>query len=290
MSETAIDEAVAAGRAFADLSGWRKIAVSGSDAVEWLNDLVSVEISDLRVEEARRSLLLSPTGQIRAEFTVAKPGGDLLLLQDPAQPASVHSLLAPYVLSADVRMDDRSAELALFAFPRRAGFPDAPGTMWSAPSCTGTGVDVISRASDHNSLFRAFSDSYTLIDSDDLEAWRIAAGIPRFGVDGRAEDLPDEAGFAKAVSYDKGCYLGQEAVAKVRNLGHPRRLVLHLAADDPVSGGEVVEVEGEPAGEVTSASERNRGWWLLARINWAAREGPFHTPRGVRLTPVPHRP
>lgn len=290
MDETAVDQAVASGRAFADLSGWRKVAVSGSDSIGWLNDLISADISDLGVGEARRSLLLSPTGQIRAEFTVAKPGGDLLLLQDPAQPVGVDSLLSPYVLSADVRMVDRSTELSLFAFPRRAGSPNAPGTMSSVPSCTGTGVDVIALADNHDMLLRAFSVSYTLIDAADLEAWRIAAGIARFGVDARAEDLPEEGGFAKAVSYDKGCYLGQEAVAKVRNLGHPRRLVVHLAADDLVSRGEVVEVEGEPAGEVTSASERNRGWWLLARINWAARDGPFQTPRGVRLTPVPHRP
>lgn len=288
MDEASVDEAIGSGRAFADLADWRKLAVSGSDAIGWLNDLVSAEISDLGSGEARRSLLLSPTGQIRAEFTVAKPGGDLLLLQDPAQPASVDSLLSPYVLSADVRMDDRSTELALFAFPRRSGSLEAPGTTSFAPSCTGTGVDVIAPAHDHDVLRRAFSESYTLIDADDLEAWRIAAGIPRFGVDGRPEDLPEEGGFAKAVSYDKGCYLGQEAVAKVRNLGHPRRLVVHMAADDPVSRGEVVEVKGEPAGEVTSASERNRGWWLLARISWAAREGPFRTPGGVRLTPVPH--
>jgi folate-binding protein YgfZ len=289
MDQASMDEAVASGRAFADLSSWRKVAVSGSDAIGWLNDLVSAEISDLGPGEARRSLLLSPTGQIRAEFTVARPGGDLMLLQDPAQPANVDSLLDPYVLSADVRLQDRSRQLALFAFPRRVGSLDAPASTSSAPSAMGAGVDVWAPALDHGTLFHAFSSSYTLIDAEDMEAWRIAAGMPRFGVDGRTEDLPDEAGFSAAVSYDKGCFLGQEAVAKVRNLGHPRRLVVHLAADDPVSHGDVVEVEGEPAGEVTSASERNRGWWILARINWTNREGPFRTKGGVRLTSVPHR-
>jgi folate-binding protein YgfZ len=288
MDEASVDEALASGRAFADLSVWRKVSVSGSDATRWLNDLVSAEISDLGPNQARRSLLLSPTGQVRAEFTVARPDTDLVILQDPGQPVGVDSLLSPYVLSADVRMEDRSNQLALFAFPRRSGSLDAPGTTSYAPSCTGTGVDVMASARDHHMLIRAFSDSYTLIDADDLEAWRIAAGIPRFGVDARTEDLPEEGGFANAVSYDKGCFLGQEAVAKVRNLGHPRRLVVHLAADSPVSSGEVVEVEGESVGEITSASERNRGWWLLARISWAAREGPFRTPGGVRLTPIPH--
>jgi folate-binding protein YgfZ len=288
MDEASVDEAVASGRAFADLSSWRKVSVAGAGAGSWLNDLVSAEISDLEPGHARGSLLLSPTGQIRAEFTVARLPDEHLMLQDPAQPNPIDSLLAPYVLSADVRIDDRSAERALFAFPRRSGTLDAPGTTTTSPSCTGTGVDVVASAHDHDALLHGFSEAFTRIGADDLEAWRIAAGIPRFGVDGRAEDLPVEGGFGAAVSYEKGCFLGQEAIAKVRNLGHPRRLVVHLAADDPVARGDVVEVEGEAAGEVTSASARNRGWWLLARIDWAAREGPFRTPGGVRLTPVPH--
>lgn len=289
MSETSVDESVASGGAFADLSAWRKVAVSGADAFAWLNDLVSADISDLRRGEARRSLLLSPTGQISAEFTIARPGGDLLVLQDPDQPAGIDELLAPYVLSSDVALHDRSAELSLFAFPRRAEAMDLPEVTCTMPSCVGPGVDVVAPAIAHDALERRFADSFLRLGLDDLDRWRIAAGIPRFGVDVRAEDLPEEGGFDEAVSYEKGCFLGQEAVARVRNLGHPRRLVVHLAADDPVSAGEPVEVEGESVGEITSASQRNRSWWILARVSWARREGPFRTADGVRLTPVPHR-
>ena len=60
--------ALTEGRVFVDLSYWRKVAVTGGDAVEWLNDLVSADVADLLPGRARRSLLLSPTGQVRAEF------------------------------------------------------------------------------------------------------------------------------------------------------------------------------------------------------------------------------
>ena len=71
MSRSDIARLLAEGQAFADLSFWRKAAISGGDAGGWLQDLISADISDLVPGRARRSLLLSPTGRIRAEFTVA---------------------------------------------------------------------------------------------------------------------------------------------------------------------------------------------------------------------------
>jgi folate-binding protein YgfZ len=277
------------GRAFADLSSWRKVAVSGGDAFDWLNDLVSADISDLGPNRARRSLLLSPTGRIRAEFTVAVPGGNLLLVQDPTQPRSVLDLLSPYVLSSDVELEDRTNALALFAFPGRSVPPDIPGTLISAPSCLGPGVDLLAPAEDLERLRAGLAKSHRLAGDEEVEEWRVLAGIPRFGVDATEDDLPQESGFEDAVSYAKGCYLGQEAVARVRNLGHPRRLTLALDADGPVSPGDRVMVGATEAGAVTSAAGQDGGIpggrAVLARIRWDAREGPFATARGTALRP-----
>ena len=79
----------------ADLSLWRAIAVGGSDATTWLNDLVSADISPLQPGHAARSLLLTPTGRVRAEFTVARTDESMLLLQDSAQSSRIDALLAP---------------------------------------------------------------------------------------------------------------------------------------------------------------------------------------------------
>jgi folate-binding protein YgfZ len=127
------------------------------------------------------------------------------------------------------------------------------------------------------------SATFTEIDGAALEAWRVAAGIPRFGVDALNDDLPQEGGFGDAVAFDKGCYLGQEAMAKVRNLGHPRRTLLHLTAGGPVAAGEPVESEGRLVGEITSAAAADGRWSVLAKVRWDAREAPLTTAEGVAL-------
>lgn len=285
-------DALRSGKAFVDLSFWRKIALSGADAFGWLNDLVSADISYLGPNRARRALLLSPTGRIRAEFTIAVPGGNLVLLQDPSQPVAIDALLAPYVLSSDVELEDRTDDLALFAFPGRSNPPDTPGTSPSIPSCTGAGADLMALAEDHDFLLGTLSKAYALAGNEDLERWRVIAGIPRFGVDATEEDLPPEGGFGAAVAYDKGCYLGQESVARVRNLGHPRRVVLHLTASERVSPGDPVEDAGAEVGRITSATEHGgeagdgERWWALAKVRWDAREATLASANGVPLSPV----
>jgi folate-binding protein YgfZ len=114
----------------------------------------------------------------------------------------------------------------------------------------------------------------------------VRAGIPRFGIDALPEDLPQEAGLVGAVAFGKGCYLGQEAVAKVQNLGHPRRLVVHLVADGAIAAGMTLYAggDGDVVGRVTSAATAVDGTAVaLARIRWDAREAPLRSADGIRL-------
>lgn len=273
---------------FADLSAWRKIAVTGSDALEWLNDLISADVSGLTSGSSRRSLLLSPTGRIRAEFTVARLDAEtLLLIQDPEQPDAIDQLLDRYVLSSDVSMADRTDELMLFAFPDVDG--DLEGT-WSAgtilrPSVLGSGLDVLSDAP----LTVAGTHELQSLSSEEIEERRILRGVPKYGVDASGDDLPQEGGFTDAVSFGKGCYLGQEAVAKVQNLGHPRRVLLALEAAGVVVAGDVLEQDGAEVGWITSAAGDDERTSALATVKWAYREGPFHTKNGAELHARPRQ-
>jgi tRNA-modifying protein YgfZ len=271
--------------AFIDVSDRRTVVVSGSEAIAWLNDLVSAELDTLGPGIACRSLLLSPTGGIVAEFTVAMIADSVVLLQDPAQPRSIATLLEPYVLSADVRLEDRTGGYAIFAFPGRTEHPDAPGTESSAPSCLGAGVDVVSLQEDHDRLEASLSEIYVRAARDDLEAWRIACGIPRIGIDTADGDLPQEARLQGAVSFDKGCFLGQEAVAKMRNLGHPRRWVAVLEAGGSVPLGERLFAGDDETGIVTSVASSNGTTLALARIRWEHRDAVLRTTGDVELHP-----
>jgi tRNA-modifying protein YgfZ len=276
------------GKAFVDLSFWRKVEVSGADAWTWLQDLVSVDLTGLEDGRSRPSLLLSPTGRIRAGFTVARFGGGWLLIQDPEQARPVEELLAPYVLSSDVDLTDRTEALALFALPGQHLELEIPDARPLTPSSLGGGgLDLVASIEDHGRVKEALEARFVAVGNEAVEEWRVVRGIPKFGVDATEDDLPQEGALDDAVAFDKGCYLGQEAVAKVRNLGHPRRLVLHMRADGAVSAGETVRSGGENVGLVTSAARVADETVLLARVGWGARGGPLETGTGIQL--IPHQ-
>lgn len=271
------------GKGFVDLSAWRAIAVSGTDAFGWLNDLVSADIDDVAPGRARRALLLGPTGGVLASFTVAVPGGSLVLVQDPLEPRPIDRLLAPYVLSSDVQIEDRTGGFAIFAFPDRDHAPDSPGTTPSVPSALGRGADIVALAEDHDRLAVSFAKSYAPASDKDAEDWRVAAAIPRVGVDTADGDLPVECALGDLVSFEKGCFLGQEAVAKARNLGHPRRLLTPLTSDGSVFAGDDVLAGQERAGTVTSVGRFDGRTAALARVKWEHRGAPLRTSGGAEL-------
>jgi glycine cleavage system aminomethyltransferase T len=286
MADAELMQLLASGKAFVDLSSWRKVGVSSRDPISWLNGLLSANVDDLAPGRARHALLLSEGGGVRAEITVTVPGGSVVLIQDPAQPHPIDELLAPHTEGSDVELDDRTEELALFAFPGRSREPEAPGSAYSTPSCLGTGgVDVLSLAEDHDRLLGQFGKQNRLAEGEDVEAWRIAAGIPRVGIDTLADDLPRECGLEWAVSYGKGPYPGREAVNDETGAGRPRTVLVPLETDGPVSPGDTVEANGSQTGRITSVASLGGRCLVLARIAWERLEGPFHTSGGIELRP-----
>jgi tRNA-modifying protein YgfZ len=275
-------EALHAGRAFAELTTWRKVLVAGADARVWLNDLLSADLADLAAGRTVRSLLLSATGRIRADVTVAATEEGLLLLQDPRQPAPIDRLLAPYVLSSNVSLTDRSGAVGLFAFP--GGVPPAlDGVRVLRPSCLGPGADLVVPAASDDAV-RTTTTGLVEAGPEALDAWRIERGVARFGVDLREDSLPQEADLDDLIAYRKGCFLGQEAMAKVRNLGHPPFRVLAVRSSEPLAGGETVLDGGAEVGTVTSATAAAGGRSAgIVRVRWAARESPLRTGSGAAL-------
>lgn len=274
--------ALQAGRARVDLSSWWKLGVEGADAEGWLNDLLSAELSGLVAGEARGSLLLTPTGRIRAAVTVTRFEDGYLLLQDSTQPAPMEQLLSPYVLSSAIELRDRTDDLALLAFPAPSdgrAAPDLEGTERHSPSVLGPGGDVIAPAGTTADL----DSPAESVGLDEVETWRVIRGVARFGVDLTKDSLPHEADVGELIAYGKGCFLGQEAVAKVRNLGHPPFVLLAADAPAPVERGETLVAEGADAGLVTSATAAPPGAALIARVRWALQDAPLMTSTGIEL-------
>lgn len=253
--------ALGEGRAVLDLETWRPVEVSGRDAEAWLEDLVTASVVALEPGRAVRSLLLSPTGRIRADFRVARtqPEGAFILLQGPGQPDPLEDLLAPYVLSSDV---------ALEVVRTRPTIVPKPGPTWEVSlGAPEPGRPVASREA--------------------FEAWRIRTGVPDFPRDLDEDSLAAEGGLdlEPVIDRSKGCYLGQEAVARVRNLGHPPRIVLTVWAEATIRAGAEVRSAGGAAGLVTSVDAVDGRSTALVRVRWSARHERLTTEDGASLVP-----
>lgn len=262
-SVTTIEEQLRAldeGRAFRDRSQDRMLVVRGDDARRWLGDLVAADVATLEPDTSRRSLLLSPTGRIRADLTVAeRHDGSFLLLQHPDQPEPIGAILAPYVLSSAVELEDATTRLAVFEHVASGRLTE------QAPSGT---AEVV-------------------VDSTAWEIWRVRRGDPFMGVDFPPGALPAEAGLDRTIDLHKGCFLGQESVARIRNLGHPPRILRHLRTDARVARGEHLIAAGAPVGTITSvAPASDTGWILLATVVWAAADLALTTPDGAQVSPI----
>jgi tRNA-modifying protein YgfZ len=283
--ERAVD-ALDSGRAFAELENVAVTIVSGGDARGWLNDLVTTDVMTLERFDTRPSLLLSPTGRIRASFHVLGLGDTGFALAQPSdQPARIADLLLPYVLSSDVTI--YPSRFRLFPVPGGEAPPTWLDDVW-LPSVLGGGFDILVGASDDDALNdvreRLRGDGLEAVGPEAVDARRILRGEPTFPTDLDQESLPSEAGLdgPPVTDRSKGCFLGQEAVAKVANRGHPTRLVLAVDVGGPVATGEEVLADGQSAGVVTSAWG-DRG---LVRLRWEARELAFSTASG---TPIRRR-
>jgi folate-binding protein YgfZ len=282
-------DALLQGRATVDLSSWLKIRVEGSDASAWLQDLLSADMASLRPGQARRSLLLGPTGRVRADMHVARTRTGFLLLQDHEQSRPVGSLLSPYLLSADVALRDASADLALIALVGAAAARVALSGF--APSALGPGLDVVAPIGEAARRIEDELRETGLVEVGPraLETWRIRRGIARMGPDFDAESLPSEAGLDEAIDRTKGCFLGQESIARIDNLGHPPRLLVHVSAGGAVERGDAVLDGTRVVGTITSAAPTtgaDRASVALARVTWVASEHRLTLADGRPLTRV----
>jgi tRNA-modifying protein YgfZ len=278
--------ALAEGRAFADLSPVRTIRVTGTDARAWLHDLVTTDVRSLLPGGARRSLLLTPTGRIRADFMVGAFDDAIWLLQASDQPDAVDRLLAPYVLSSDVRLDDVGADHTVIAV--LGPVPPIEIGPSVRPSIAGEGADLIV-PDDHGDDRRRIlvSGDFVPVGREALEVWRIRRGDPRLGVDVEVGALPAEAGLDDTIDDTKGCFLGQESVAKIRNFGHPPRTLRHLRTPARVDVGSIVAAGGTDAGVITSAAvAADGGTVVIASILWSARDAALTIADGVDILPV----
>lgn len=210
---------------------------SGADKTRFLNDLISQEIGDIADGEARRSFLLAPQGKLQFILWVIRDGDRIGLVTEPGRGEELASALTRYRIRVDVDIEVE------------------PGPVWLVMG-DGDGYDVSWRGVPRRLVIGDRPDLPTGT-GDEFEALRVSAGEPAWDVDVDEGTIPHESGLVPAsVDFTKGCFLGQELVARIDSRGGntPRHLRL-LKASAPISSGDVVTVDGQDVGVVTSSTE-----------------------------------
>ena len=250
--------AIEAGKAWADLSHLSVVAVSGDDRLKWLHDLTTQFLTNLEVGIWKSAMILDPQGHVEYQFNLVDDATTTFLVLDPgyAQTLVAYLTKMKFMLKVDVR--DATSEFAVLRAPGAA--TDIGGPYALVPR-----AEVAQMA-------QTFGAVATQVGTWALDAERVAAGRPRIGFETDHKSIPNELGVLNgAVHMNKGCYRGQETVAKIFNLGNPpRRLVmLHLDGSDvgfPATGTKI-ENDGVVVGFIgTVARHHELGTIALAMI------------------------
>lgn len=268
--------ALARGEAVVDLSHRGVLTITGEDRLSWLHSLTSQNLSGLKPGDSAETLLLAQTGRIEHAIRVVDDGTTAWLLVEGAETQSLREWLDSMRFMLRVEIADRSDEFAVIGslgeLPVAAAAPGAVPLVWVDPwhEVVQGGYQYASEQ-EHPAAQWTWRES--LIERSRLgeladtpaagvlamEALRIAAWRPRRSSEVDDKTIPHELDWMRsAVHLTKGCYRGQETVAKVHNLGHPpRRLVmLHLDGSDSVlpDAGSPVLIGDKQVGRVTSSA------------------------------------
>jgi folate-binding protein YgfZ len=233
--------ALAEGKAWADLSHRSVIAITGEDRLMWLHSLTTQHLEKLEPGIWKEALILDPQGHVEQQFFLVDDGATTFLHLDREKAPMLVDYLMKMKFMLRVEVKDVSDEFAIVKAPGKTDDIGGPYALVPRGELSATTT--------------AFASANLQVGMWAIEAERIAQGRARITLDTDYKSIPNELGLLnKAVHMNKGCYRGQETVAKVFNLGHPpRRLVLlHLdgSSVDIPSHGDAVTYDGKEIGFV----------------------------------------
>jgi folate-binding protein YgfZ len=265
-----------------DLTHWRVLRATGRDRARFLNAMVTNDVASLEPSRGCHAMMTTAKGKILSELFVFARKEDHLVLVSQGDFAETLGALRKHIVSDDVAIDDVSADYAIIAVegPKAKGIVGLlfrPGPLPKSPfdlverefekftvaliqnSVTGeTGFHVLVPSDEalriRNYLVQAARGSDGLpVGHDAWNIRRVEKGLPWYGVDYDGDNFPQEARLGHTVSYTKGCFRGQETLARLENRGHVNRVFVGLAPEG--SSGASKELAGRLA-EIAGSSER----------------------------------
>ncbi len=247
------------------------IAVTGTDAAEYLQGQLTNDVESLEVGEGQYAALLDRKGHMQSDMRVLRPGVEEIVVETEAiARAAVLKHLTMYSIGRDVAVSDVSEERAVLSLigPRSveiAGCAALPESFCESASIGGVeflavgtreGIDLIAAAGDERERLREalLEAGAVAVSAAAAEILRIESGVPRFGAEMGNETMPAEAGIVEAaVSFTKGCYIGQETVARLHYKGRPNRHLRGLRLSGQAEPGAALRLGEKEVGRLGSA-------------------------------------
>jgi folate-binding protein YgfZ len=268
-------EALLHGAAWLNLSSRGRTTVRGRDRARFLHNVTSNEVKKMAPGQGCYAFLLSPQGRIQADLCLFSFEDRFLIGTEPELREKVSQHMRRYIVADQVELEDVTAATASIglegpgagAILAAAGAPAAPGAPYAhvpwgeatvaAVTVTGQpGFRIFCAATAMEALVRQLEAAGAKsADAADARVVRIENGKPRYGEDIGETTLVQETRQMHAVSFTKGCYIGQEIVERVRARGHVNKVLvrLELGSAEPPPSGAKLAADGAEAGEVTSA-------------------------------------
>jgi folate-binding protein YgfZ len=271
--------ALAHGAAIHDLGWLCRVAVRGEDRFRWLSGMVTNMVNDLAPGAGAWNLVLNAQGRIQGDLHVWREGDALELEIAADQRDKLIAHLEHFIIMDDVELAPMEGETALGLTGPLAGevldrlsLPSLAEPM-TATRVEWNGIDLkmmrgYGALAQHYELWFPLAQTARVwkflraagavpVGAASLEAFRVAEGIPAYGIDIAERDLPQETSQMRALHFSKGCYLGQEIVERIRSRGSVHRHLRSLELTGPVPpAGTELTIEGDSAaGQITSAAE-----------------------------------
>jgi folate-binding protein YgfZ len=310
--------ALAQSAAVIDLSFRSRLCVLGTDRVKFLNGQVTNNVKELRTGQGCYAALVSAKGKIQSDLHIYMLENEILLDFEPGLAGAVQQRLEKYIIAEDVQVADVSGLYGLWSVqgPKAAALlkrlawavviPEQPKTLARIDDAALGEIYVMNHPRTHDAGYDLFLPAAALPAVADqllaaareaggrlcgwlaLETARVEAGIPRFGADMDERNLAPEALGPEAISYSKGCYIGQEVISRVRAYGQPAKSLRGLRLPDtmpalPTKGDKLFRA-GKEVGYITSAVASPRLGGNLA-LGYVRREA--HQPGAELLLQMP---
>ena len=248
------------GAGLIDLSASRgRIRVTGSEATQFLNGLITNDIKNATEDSWLPAVFPTVQGRLLGAVRIARQDSGFLIDTEAASHEVVLKTISRFTLAGDFHVSDVSTEIALLTVQGKRApdvIKDIDAKIIRATHTGEDGFDLLPEASNVSSVIeKIIAAGAQPVSPEVAEILRIEAGIPRHGQDMDESNVVLEANLDDAISYTKGCYLGQEIIIRIKHRGHVAKKLTGLKFDNPVeSGATIIADDGKEIGRVTSAT------------------------------------